>query len=397
MALYLRHTRGSKQGEVSLYGPQTVSVGRTDGNDLCFDRNQDGEVSGTHARISREEDTYYVEDLQSTNGTYVNGQRISTKTALNEGDEIEFAQGGPKVIFSTKAPTDTVAVSVDQNGGKPGNRTKEVGKKKSSGTSPRPAASVPTSASVPKPINPSPNGRRRMGAATAEYLVGMLDQASQYNTKKLKNAILCLGILFVFISAGLISSNVLQRKKINTLSEKATEIEEARIALEEERATLRQEGEQLQKELGQQAEELKRLETLISQLGKGGVTAHVTDAGKVSVNLPNVLFDYNEFALTEDGLGKINYIADVLKQRAPGKEIFIEGHASHEFGGSKEHNMKLSWARAEAVAKALSQAGLPAETITFQGFGSERPIAANDTEEGRRQNRRVQVIISTDT
>ena len=388
MALYLRHIKGSKSGEVSLYGPQNVTIGRTNGNDLCFDRNQDGEVSGTHARIIKDGSSYFVEDLQSTNGTYVNGQRISARTELNEGDEIEFAQGGPKVIFSTKAPTDTVAVSGE--GEKKGSGTKEVAKKKP----PSPTvAAKPKQA--PQPINPAPSGRRRMGAATAEYLVGMLDQASQYNTKKLRNSILCLGILFVFISAGLISSNVLQRKKINRLSEKTQEIEVARVALQEERELLRKEGEQLQKELSEQAEELKRLESLISELGKGGVSAQATENGKVSVNLPNVLFNYNEYALTEDGMSKIQYISNVLRERAPDKEIFVEGHASNEFGGSKDHNMKLSWARAEAVAKALSSSGLPPENITFQGFGSEKPIAPNDTEENRRKNRRVQVIIST--
>jgi outer membrane protein OmpA-like peptidoglycan-associated protein len=54
----------------------------------------------------------------------------------------------------------------------------------------------------------------------------------------------------------------------------------------------------------------------------------------------------------------------------------------------------LSSRRAEAVAQFLLSMGLPKHRVTWQGFGRERPIASNSTDEGRKQNRRVEFVIS---
>ena len=71
-------------------------IGRSSTNDIVFD---DPLVSGQHARISYEDGRYWIEDMGSTNGTSVNGEGISEKTALKDGYLIKI--GGILVKFST--------------------------------------------------------------------------------------------------------------------------------------------------------------------------------------------------------------------------------------------------------------------------------------------------------
>lgn len=72
--------------------------------------------------------------------------------------------------------------------------------------------------------------------------------------------------------------------------------------------------------------------------------------------------------------------------------VKIEGHASSE--GDVEHNNVLAQQRADAVLNYLASQGVPTENLTATGFGSSVPIASNDTEEGRIENRRVEFVVS---
>lgn len=73
------------------------------------------------------------------------------------------------------------------------------------------------------------------------------------------------------------------------------------------------------------------------------------------------------------------------------KPIALEGHADNT--GAAELNQTLSEARAAEVGQALIARGIPASRITTSGFASRRPVASNATEEGRRLNRRVEVVL----
>src|SRR5205807_223553 len=80
-------------------------------------------------------------------------------------------------------------------------------------------------------------------------------------------------------------------------------------------------------------------------------------------------------------------IADVIKKNPQVKKISIEGHASAE--GEAKHNKKLSDDRAKAVMEHLvKKDGVDAARMVAKGWGVEKPIAANDTEENREKNRR---------
>jgi len=70
----------------------------------------------------------------------------------------------------------------------------------------------------------------------------------------------------------------------------------------------------------------------------------------------------------------------------------IEGHT--DSSGSAEINQQLSQQRAEAVMQALEARGVDAARLSAEGYGAERPLASNDTEEGRSANRRVEVYLT---
>ena len=78
---------GSSAGTVFELLDPKVSVGRVEDNRLCLD---DGSVSHYHAMLTRVGHEYQVIDLNSTNGTFVNGQRIRASTPLQHGDKVRF-------------------------------------------------------------------------------------------------------------------------------------------------------------------------------------------------------------------------------------------------------------------------------------------------------------------
>ncbi len=85
---------------------------------------------------------------------------------------------------------------------------------------------------------------------------------------------------------------------------------------------------------------------------------------------------------------QLGALADYLKKT--GRKVTIVGFSDD--AGSKEHNRELSENRARAVSMYLVEKGVPADRIGIEGMGADYPVMKNDTEEGRRMNRRVEVI-----
>lgn len=71
-------------------------------------------------------------------------------------------------------------------------------------------------------------------------------------------------------------------------------------------------------------------------------------------------------------------------------KLSVEGHTDNS--GTPAHNLALSQARAQSVVAALVGAGIVPDRLTAHGFGADRPVAGNDTEEGRAANRRVELV-----
>jgi OOP family OmpA-OmpF porin len=121
-------------------------------------------------------------------------------------------------------------------------------------------------------------------------------------------------------------------------------------------------------------------------------TAAATEIGKKQ---QNQLFDQGTFEsgsakLSDGGMESLKPLRDLLAAH-PMARAEIVGHT--DSGGSEEYNQALSEARAQAVADFLVEGGVSREQLIVEGDGELFPIATNETEEGRAQNRRVEVTI----
>jgi len=105
-----------------------------------------------------------------------------------------------------------------------------------------------------------------------------------------------------------------------------------------------------------------------------------------------IQFEVNKATIKEESFSLLKDIADVIKQNPQVKKISIEGHASAD--GDAKANKKLSDDRAKAVMDYLvKKESIPAASLTAKGWGEEKPIADNNTEEGREKNRRVEFLV----
>jgi len=104
-----------------------------------------------------------------------------------------------------------------------------------------------------------------------------------------------------------------------------------------------------------------------------------------------ILFDVDKYDVRPEAAEVLKNLATVLKE-ADIKAFEIDGHTDSD--ASDEHNQVLSENRANAVKNFLASQDITAE-ITIKGYGESRPIASNDTPEGKQKNRRVEIIIPT--
>ena len=118
--------------------------------------------------------------------------------------------------------------------------------------------------------------------------------------------------------------------------------------------------------------------------------AKKTDRGMV-LTLGDVLFDTGAATLKPGADLVLGRLATFLNTNAQMK-IIIEGHTDSR--GSDEYNEGLSERRAQAVATALTERGVSADSFRTMGRGKAYPVASNDTPEGRQQNRRVEIVFS---
>lgn len=104
-----------------------------------------------------------------------------------------------------------------------------------------------------------------------------------------------------------------------------------------------------------------------------------------------ILFGFDKSDLSASAEGNLDKLVAVLKEY-PDTNIEIQGHTDSK--GSDSYNQGLSQRRATAVATYLRNRGVSASRITTKGYGETAPVASNDTEDGRAQNRRVNFLIT---
>ncbi|WP_205512295.1 OmpA family protein [Longitalea arenae] len=109
-----------------------------------------------------------------------------------------------------------------------------------------------------------------------------------------------------------------------------------------------------------------------------------------SVVLKNIFFDLGKFDLKPESTIELDNIFQLLKEN-PTLKIQISGHTDNI--GKAADNMTLSNNRAQAVVKYLAGKGIEAARLSFKGYGATKPIADNDSEQGRAQNRRTELQV----
>src|SRR6202158_4666465 len=109
------------------------------------------------------------------------------------------------------------------------------------------------------------------------------------------------------------------------------------------------------------------------------------------VNMSDVLFDSGKFKLRPLAREKLAKISGIVLAY-PSLKLAVEGNTDSV--GTEAFNQQLSEQRAAGVRTYLTQQGVPESSTTATGFGKTRPIASNDTSEGRQQNRRVELVVS---
>lgn len=130
-----------------------------------------------------------------------------------------------------------------------------------------------------------------------------------------------------------------------------------------------------------------RVEELEKELAE--FKAQDTERGLV-LTLGDVQFAPNQEKLTAKAMRKLYPLVTILQEQ-PTRNIRIEGYTDTR--GEKSYNLDLSQRRADAVRDLLIENGISAERITARGYGEENAVASNDTAAGRRENRRVEVIV----
>jgi chemotaxis protein MotB len=134
-------------------------------------------------------------------------------------------------------------------------------------------------------------------------------------------------------------------------------------------------------------EEIKKGDVTITQL-KDKLTLSMVE---------KVLFDSGSAEIKKNGEKVLDRVAEILK-KVTDKQIRIEGHTDNVPIGSSltnkfATNWELSTARATTVVRYLQGKGIDPQILTASGYSEYRPIASNDTEEGRAKNRRIEIVL----
>jgi len=152
----------------------------------------------------------------------------------------------------------------------------------------------------------------------------------------------------------------------------------------------------LQDELNELKHTKGMLEDKLSkEIGNSDVNVSMSNRGLVITFVAEVLFDSGKAQLKNSALGTLDKVSTILKEEVPNNRIAVEGHTDNmPITRSKwASNWELSAHRALSVVEYLQKEGINPEKLSAAGYGEYQPVTSNDTAQGRKKNRRVEVII----
>lgn len=192
-----------------------------------------------------------------------------------------------------------------------------------------------------------------------------------------------------------------KNQKIGELSQRLGELSQKIAGLEAENRGLTEEVARLQKQKEEEVQKTSStygqlLEQMKGEIAKGEVTISELK-GKLTVNMvDSVLFDSGKSEVKANGLLVLQKVIDILKGND--KLVRIEGHTDNVQIGevlARKYptNWELSAARAINVTRYLQQQGLDTTRLSAVAYGEFKPVAPNDTDEGRAKNRRIEIVL----
>jgi len=207
-------------------------------------------------------------------------------------------------------------------------------------------------------------------------------------------------LAYVAEQQAVLASTVGQRKRIERDIERLDREREARdrqsqaaaaearaSAAQRQAADLAERNRALEASVTRERERAEQVSARLRQM-----QASETDRGLV-LTFQDVLFDVGQATLRGPAFARIDQLAAVLRDY-PERNVLVEGFT--DTTGSAQTNQRLSEQRALAVKDALVSRGIAANRIATRGHADRYPVASNAGEEGRRQNRRVEVILSNE-
>jgi chemotaxis protein MotB len=192
------------------------------------------------------------------------------------------------------------------------------------------------------------------------------------------------------------------RSRSDSLSQTIVELRRKIDDLDAENAKLKEENASLVKAREEQVQKVSStyeslLEKMKSEISKGQVTISELK-GKLTVNMvDSILFDSGKAEVKKGGLEILGKVISILKD-VNDKSIRIEGHTddvpiSRALARRYPTNWELSAARAINVARHLQEQGIDPGQLSAVAYGEWKPVATNDTAEGKAKNRRIEIIL----
>ncbi|MBN2120656.1 MAG: OmpA family protein [Candidatus Omnitrophica bacterium] len=195
---------------------------------------------------------------------------------------------------------------------------------------------------------------------------------------KIVRQVLCYFLLFTFLSG---CALVIQKGRRSDLTKIKTLKGEV-SALERELSELRNAKSLLEGKLSQEIKDKQ-------------VKLDMQERGLVITVLGEILFDSGKDVLRKESYSILDKILDILKDELREHRIGVEGHTDNQpikYSAWKS-NWELSSHRALSVLYYLKDNGVKPDRLSAIGYGEYRPVASNDTQEGRQLNRRVEIVI----
>ncbi|HZY03425.1 MAG TPA: OmpA family protein [Anaeromyxobacteraceae bacterium] len=189
-------------------------------------------------------------------------------------------------------------------------------------------------------------------------------------------------------------------KKYQDESQKVADLEKKNAELQTQASQTASAKARLEQEKGELERKSAQYEQLATSL-KGQIAAGQIEIselrGKMTVKLKDkILFASGSAALSKQGRAALDAVADAFKNLKD-KNVIVAGYTDNVRVGKKgpyKDNWDLSTARAVSVVRYLQAKGVPPVMLGAAGFSEFRPVGANDTAEGRGQNRRIEIALT---